>query len=145
MYSKHIWQKMIIIILKYTILTGSIRSYLLTLVLLNQSVSILKHCRWSHLIRIHNVFKVRHLVKIRKRYIRVPHLTQGTTWENNKNTINITNKSQEVRHFPGGDHKAAMNRRESMRNARHKNTNVWKYVLITGMLRVNRLKIECSS
>ena len=40
-----------------------------------------------------------------------------------KNTINITNKSQEVSPFPEGDHKAAMNRRESMRNTRHKNTN----------------------
>ena len=28
-----------------------------------------------------------------------------------KNTINITNKSQEVSPFPAGDHKAAMNRR----------------------------------
>ena len=51
--------------------------------------------------------------------IQVPHLTQDTTWESNKNTINITNKSQEVSHFPAGDHKAEMNRRESMRNTRH--------------------------
>ena len=34
--------------------------------------------------------------------------------------INITNKSQEVSPFPVGDHKAAMDRSESMRNARHK-------------------------
>ena len=27
----------------------------------------------------------------------VPHLAQDTTWESNKNTINITNKSQEVK------------------------------------------------
>ena len=32
-------------------------------------------------------------------------------------------KSQEVSPFPAGDHKAAMNRRESMRSTRHKNTN----------------------
>ena len=58
-----------------------------------------------------------------KRYNQVPHLTQVTTWENNKNTINITNKSQEVSPFPAVDHMAAMNRRESMRNTRLKNTN----------------------
>ena len=47
----------------------------------------------------------------------------GTTWESNKNTINITNKSYDVSPFPAGDHKAAMNRHETMRNTRHKNTN----------------------
>ena len=31
----------------------------------------------------------------------------GPKWERNKITINITNKSQEVSHFPSGDHKAA--------------------------------------
>ena len=49
---------------------------------------------------------VRKTAKIRKRY------NMGS----NKNTINITNKSQVVSFFPAGDHKAAMNRRESMRN-----------------------------
>ena len=44
----------------------------------------------------------------------------GTTWESNKNTINITNKSLEVSRFPVGDHKVAMKRRKSMRNTRHK-------------------------
>ena len=39
--------------------------------------------------------------------------------ESNNNTINITNKSQEVSPFPAGDHKAAMNRRETMKNTRH--------------------------
>ena len=38
----------------------------------------------------------------------------------NKNTINIISKSQLVSPFQAGDHKAAMNRRESMRNTRHK-------------------------
>ena len=38
--------------------------------------------------------KVRMVVKIRKRYNQVPHLTQDTTWESSKNTINTT-KSQE--------------------------------------------------
>ena len=42
-----------------------------------------------------------------------------TTWESDKN-INITNKSQEVSPFPAGDHKAAMNRCESMKNASYK-------------------------
>ena len=41
-------------------------------------------------------------------------------WESNKVTINITNKWQEVSPFPSGNHKAAMNRRESMINTRHK-------------------------
>ena len=50
-------------------------------------------------------------------------LTQDTTWESNRNAINITNKSQEVSPFPAGDHKAEMNRRESMGNTRNKNTN----------------------
>ena len=67
--------------------------------------------------------KVRKTAKIRKRYNLVPHLTQGTTWESNKNSINITNKSQEASPFPAGDHKAAMNIRDSMRNTRHKNAN----------------------
>ena len=35
-------------------------------------------------------------------------------------TMNITNKSQEVNPFPAFDHKAAMNRRENMRNTRRK-------------------------
>ena len=69
------------------------------------------------------VYKVRKTAKIRKRYNQVPHLTQDTTRESYKGTINITNKSQEVSPFPAGDHKAAMNRRESMKNTRHKNTN----------------------
>ena len=33
---------------------------------------------------------------IGKRYNQKPHLTKDTTWESNKNTTNITNKSQEV-------------------------------------------------
>ena len=65
--------------------------------------------------------KVRKAAKIRNRYNQVPHRTQDTTWESDKITIrHITNKSQEVRSFPAGDQKAAMNRRESMKNTRHK-------------------------
>ena len=40
------------------------------------------------------VVKVGKMAKISKRYIQVPHLTQDTTQESNKNTIIITNKSQ---------------------------------------------------
>ena len=43
--------------------------------------------------------------------------------ESNKNTINVNNKSQEVSILPTGEHKAAMDRRESMRNTRQKNIN----------------------
>ena len=74
-------------------------------------------------IEIYLPMKLRKKAKIRKRYYQVPHLTQDTAWESYKNTINITNKSQEVSPFPAGDHKAVMNRRKSMRNTRHKNTN----------------------
>ena len=42
----------------------------------------------------------------------------STIWTNNKNTINITNKSQEVSPFPAGEHEIAMKRRESMKNTR---------------------------
>ena len=37
-----------------------------------------------------------------------------------KSQLDITHKSQEVSPFPAGDHKAAMNRCESMTNTRHK-------------------------
>ena len=63
------------------------------------------------------------MAKIRKQYNQVPHRAQDTTWESNKITINIATKSQKVSPFPAGDHKAEMNRRESMRNTRHKNAN----------------------
>ena len=54
------------------------------------------------------------------RYNQIPQPSQDTKWESNKITLNITNKSKEVRPFPSGDHKAAMNRRDSMTNTRHK-------------------------
>ena len=99
--------------------------------------------------------KVRKMANIRKRYNQVPHLTLGTTWESNKNTINITTKSQEVSSFPAGDHKAAMNRSESMRNTRHKNTNdpqkkyrlgtVSKNILLEGLNRFNGANLTLRS
>ena len=54
------------------------------------------------------LLKVRKMAKIRNRYNQVPDLTQDTTWESNKNTINIVNNSQAVSPFPADDHKAAM-------------------------------------
>ena len=52
--------------------------------------------------------------------IRVPHQTQDTTWESEKNTRkHHTQDSQEVSPFPAGDHKAAMNRQESMPTTKH--------------------------
>ena len=70
-----------------------------------------------------NSLKVKRTALIRKRYNQAPPLSQDTRLESNKNTINITKKSQEVSPFPAGEHNAAMNRREGMRNIRHKNTN----------------------
>ena len=51
--------------------------------------------------------------KIRNRYNKVPHLTQDTTREIDKNT---RKHHIEVIPFPAGDHKAAMIRQESMTN-----------------------------
>ena len=72
-----------------------------------------------------------------------------------KNTINIANKSQEVRPFPAGDHKAAMNRREIMRNTRHKNTydpqkkyrleTIGKHILLEGLNRFHSANLIFSS
>ena len=81
--------------------------------------------------------------KIRKRYNQVLHLTQDTTWESNKKSINITNKSQEVSPFRAGDHKAAMNRRESIRNKRHKNTNDPQKKYCLGTVGAN-LSLSCN-
>ena len=55
--------------------------------------------------------EVRKRAKIRNRYNQVPHLTQDT---NGKVTsqLDITSESQEVSHFPAGDHKASTNRSE---------------------------------
>ena len=50
----------------------------------------------------------------------VPHLTQDTTRESDKIHLNSTNESKEVSPFPARYHKAAMNRRESIKNIRYK-------------------------
>ena len=66
--------------------------------------------------------KVRKTAKIRKRYNQVPHLTQDTTWESNKKYNKHHQQEPRGQPFPS-KHKAAMNRRESIRNKIQKNTN----------------------
>ena len=64
--------------------------------------------------------KVSKKAKIRNRYNQLPHLTQDTTWESDKNTRKYhIEKSQEVSHFPAGDHKSAINRQETMTDRKH--------------------------
>ena len=59
--------------------------------------------------------KVRKKAKIRNRYNQVPHLTQDTILESDKNTRkHHTQESQEFNPFPTGDHKVARNRNDSM-------------------------------
>ena len=59
--------------------------------------------------------------KFRNGYNQLPHLNQDTIWESDKNTRkHYIQESQEVSHFPAGDHKAAMNRQESITNTKHK-------------------------
>ena len=53
--------------------------------------------------RFNQQSEVRKTAKIRNQYNQVPHLTQKTTWESNKKTINITNKSQEGRSLKGSN------------------------------------------
>ena len=78
-------------------------------------------CSWGGTSLSHiNAYKVIKTARIRNQYNQVPHQSQYTKRERDKITINITNKSQEVSPIPSGDHKAAMNRRESMTNTRHK-------------------------
>ena len=75
--------------------------------------------------------------------------------KSSNNTTNITNKSKKAIPFPAGDHKAIMNRRESMRNTRHKNTNdpqkkyglgtVIKTILLGGLNRFHSDNLTLSS
>ena len=64
--------------------------------------------------------EVRKAEKIRNRYDQVSHMTQDTNRKVTKTQLNITNKSQEGSPFLAAYHKAAINRRESMINTRHK-------------------------
>ena len=53
--------------------------------------------------------------KIRNRYNQVPYLTQNTIQESDKNKRkHNTQDNQEASHFPTGDHKATMNRQDSI-------------------------------
>ena len=64
--------------------------------------------------------EVRKKAMIRNRYNQVPHLTQDTAWESDKNTIkNNIQERKEVSPFPAGDHKAAMNVQDNMTNTKH--------------------------
>ena len=63
------------------------------------------------------IAKVSKKTKDRNRYNQVLHLTQDTTGESEKNTRkHHKQESQEVSPFPADDHKAAMNRQESMKH-----------------------------
>ena len=54
-------------------------------------------------------------------YNHIPHLTQDTIWESDKNLRKFhIQDSQEVSPFPAGDHKAARNRQDSMTDMKHK-------------------------
>ena len=70
-----------------------------------------------------NRIKVNKGTKIRNRYNQVQHLTQDTNGKVTNAQLDTTNERQEVSPFPAGDHKAAMNRPQSMTNTRHNNTN----------------------
>ena len=61
--------------------------------------------------------KVSKEAEIRNQYNQVPHLTQDTTWESDKNDRkHHIQERQEASSFPVGDHKAEMNNQESMIN-----------------------------
>ena len=45
--------------------------------------------------------RVRKAAKIMNRYNQVPHLTQNTTWESDKNTIKHRKQRQRGQPFPG--------------------------------------------
>ena len=54
-------------------------------------------------------------------YNQVPHLTQDTTWESDKNTRkHHILEIQKINPFTAGDNKAAMNRQDSMTDTKHK-------------------------
>ena len=78
---------------------------------------------FSFLCNIYSIFcqqpvKVSKGANVRNQYNQVPHLTQDTTWESNKNTINITNKSLEVTPF-----QQVTTRQQWTDEIAHKNTN----------------------
>ena len=69
---------------------------------------------------------------MRNRYNHVPQLTQDTAIESDKTQLYNTKERAERPAFPRGDHKAVMNRRESMTTQYMNNTNdPQKYLLGT--------------
>ena len=59
--------------------------------------------------------KVRKKAKIRNSYNQIPHVTQDTIWESDKNTRkHHMQENQEVSPFPACYHKAARNGQDSM-------------------------------
>ena len=73
---------------------------------------VITNTAWSIKIsQYHRLLKVRKKATIRNQFSHVPHLTQDTEWESDKNTRkHHVQESQEVSPFPTGDHKAATNR-----------------------------------
>ena len=84
------------------------------------AISRLKPTKMTFLILVYNLVqsvqgKVRKKAKIGNRNNQVPHLSQDTTSESDKNTRkHHKQESQEVSPFPAGDHKAAMNSQDSV-------------------------------
>ena len=69
----------------------------------------------------HYLIKVRKKAKIRNLYNQVPHLTQDTIWESDKSIRkHYKQKSQAFSPFQAGDHKASVNRQDSMTDTKHK-------------------------
>ena len=66
------------------------------------------------------LLNVRKKAKIKNQYNQVPHLTQDTTWEIEKNTRkHHLQVSQDVSPFPAGEYRAAMYRHDSMTDMKH--------------------------
>ena len=70
------------------------------------------------------VYKVRKKAKIRNRCNQVPHLTQDATFESDDTTrAHHIRESKEVSLYTAGDHKAAINRKDSMTDTKNKYQN----------------------
>ena len=81
--------------------------------------SFLRYTGYLKLIKDPN--KVRKKAKIGNWYNQIPHLTQDTIRESDKNTRNHQiQESQEVSPFSEGDHTAAGNRQDSRTDIKHK-------------------------
>ena len=65
--------------------------------------------------------KERNKATIGNRYNQAPHLTKDINWQSYKYTVkHHTQESQEISHFPAGDHMATVKRQENMTNIKHK-------------------------